>query len=367
MKTIVEFPDRRIVAEEAAQWLIRLDGDIPPTRQELQALGEWLSRSPAHREELDNLTVLWGRMNVLTRLAVPLKNASREPARPWFGRGVSSYGSLWRHPGLIAAAAALALVLIFGWMLSARQPVGGLSANGWYATAVGQQKTATLADNSRVILNTNSQIKVDYGGGYRRVYLLRGEAAFTVAKDAGRPFRVYAGKGRIEAVGTAFSVYLDGAHVNVAVTEGRVALAYVNRPRTKAPADTDDGLMESLGTLDAGHVAKLRSSVGALEAGVSTLETIQPIGAKELAQRLAWREGTLIFSGETLEQVVREFARYTTVSIEIPDEAVRNMRIGGRFPAGETDAMLAVLQTNFNLRVTRLGPHRVVISRIPQK
>lgn len=119
--------------------------------------------------------------------------------------------------------------------------------------------------------------------------------------------------------------------------------------------------MESLGTLDAGQLASIHSAVEAAADGVSTLETI-PLAPEALSQRLAWREGTLMFSGETLEEVVRQFSRYTTVSIEIPDPAVRSMRIGGRFPAGETDAMLAALETNFHLRVTRLGHNRVIIS-----
>jgi len=69
-----------------------------------------------------------------------------------------------------------------------------------------------------------------------------------------------------------------------------------------------------------------------------------------------------MFSGDRLEDVVKEVSRYTTVSIEIPDPAIRSMRIGGRFPVGETEVMLAALEANFNLRVTRLGYNRVVLS-----
>ena len=84
---------------------------------------------------------------------------------------------------------------------------------------------------------------------------------------------------------------------------------------------------------------------------------------KELNERLAWRDGILMFSGDRLEDVVKEVSRYTTVSIEIPDPAIRDMRIGGRFPVGETEVMLAALETNFNLHVTRLGHNRVVLLR----
>jgi transmembrane sensor len=364
MTTVVEFPDRRVLAKEAAQWLIRLDADTPPTREEFQALGEWLQRSTAHREELESLAALWGRMNVLTELAVPLGNCSRPAARPPHGENVIRWG--WA--GLLAVSVAAAIAL--GWLLLARQPAvdGALATNGLHATAVGQQSTVTLADGSQVILNTNSQIKVDYGESYRRVHLLQGEALFTVAKNAKRPFRVYAGQGRIEALGTAFSVFIDGADISVTVAEGRVSLAAANSPRSKtaqppvgSASAIEDASMELLGTLEAGHAATIRSPAE-VSTGVTQLQAVQSIAPEQLARRLAWREGALMFSGETLEEVIKEFGRYSTVSIEIPDEAVRNMRIGGRLPVGETEAMLAALQTNFHLRVTRLAHNRVVIS-----
>jgi transmembrane sensor len=351
MATIVEFPDRSVLAKEAAEWLVRLDADRPPSEEELKALGEWLHRSPAHREELESLAALWGRMNILTELAVPLGHASRPSAHsrvPWRRAGV-----------LVTSIAAVAAVVA---ILIARGPAADplLETNGLYATAVGQQSTRSLADGSQIMLNTNSQIKVEYGDRYRRVYLLQGEALFTVAKNAERPFRVYAGNGLIEAVGTAFSVYLRGAEVDVAVTEGRVSLASI-----KPPADqwARQESMQSLGLLSAGQVATIRSPLaGPAAGGASVLEEFEPIPPQQLAQRLAWSEGVLMFSGETLENVVKELGRYTTVSIEIPDETIRSMRVGGRFPVGETETMLSALETNFNLRVIRLSHNRVVLA-----
>jgi transmembrane sensor len=380
MKTVVEFPDQRLLAEEAAEWLIRLDADTPPTQADVKALGEWLQRSPAHREELQNLAALWGRMNVLTELAVPL---GKSCAAASSGRRERSgtLGRSWLTQGLIAASVAASVIAAFAITIvlihqAATDPL--LTTNGLYATAVGQQQTTTLADGSEIILNTDTQIKVDYGDQYRDVHLLQGEAHFAVAKSAERPFRVYAGSGRIQAVGTAFSVYLNGEDVDITVTEGEVALASVNPSRTGAASspqgtghDLDapgsgpdlDELLEPLGTLRAGQMATIRGAVAESAAGViPRLEIPAPLAPDEVTQRLAWREGILTFSGERLEDVVRELGRYTTVSIEIPDAAIRDMRIGGRFPVGETEAMLAALETNFDLRVTHLAPNRVVLS-----
>lgn len=382
MKTIVKFPDRSLLSEEAAEWLIRLDADAPPTEEDLRALGEWLHRSPAHREELESLAALWGRMNVLTELAVPLERASMPPV----GKGPERQAVLERSSRRPVRWAALAagpflVAVAIGFTLLMRGPEADryFESNGLYATAVGQQKATTLADGSEVILNTNSQMRVSYDADSRDIYLLQGEALFTVARNAERPFRVYAGDGRIEALGTAFSVYLNGEDVNVTVTEGRIALASMRVSRSKdyqpsaslpqppevegSSFDRENDLIESLGTLTAGQVATIRSAAAEEAAGaIGALEVSEPIAPDKLAERLAWREGILLFSGDTLEEVVNEVSRYTTVSIEIPDASVRSMRIGGRFPVGQTEVMLAALETNFNLRVTHLGHDRVVIS-----
>jgi transmembrane sensor len=370
MTRIVEFPDRRVIADEAIAWLIRLDADRPPTKEELRELGEWLRRSPVHRAELRRVAGLWGRMNVLTNLAVPLGTVRRTASSGRLRR-VLDRAPLRACAGwvAVAAAAVLAVALLHQVLL---QRVD--NTNGFYATAIGQRRTVRLSDGSQILLNTNTQVKVSYEEDYRRVYLLQGEALFSVAKDADRPFRVYAGSGRIEAVGTAFSVYLNGSSVRVAVTEGRVALASTaGRDGSALPTESEptheehsgsslDDHMYPLGIVDAWQVATIQADRAAnLEAALA-LESIQPVAPDELQDQLAWREGMLVFSGETLEEVVKEFSRYTTVVIEVADPLVRNIQVGGRFPVGETDTLLAMLETNFNLRVTRVGPDHVILS-----
>ncbi len=369
---IVEFPDRKAIEEEAAEWLIKLDGDRAPSAKELESLREWLARSPVHREQLDSLAELWGKMNVLTELAVPLTQAEGSEKRSLiasFRHAIPRFA----RAGFMTAAFILVVGITATFWSRGDQ---FLSSNGLYATAIGQQYSTTLADGSVVMLNTNSQFKVDYDNAYRNIRLLQGEAHFTVAKNAARPFRVYAGNGRVQAVGTAFSVYLKENTVDVTVTEGEVVLASFNRlstdrlPQQGVPAGTDQssgsnaidhiGAVDLLGTIKAGESATIRS---ALDSGaVSTINAIETVEPQEMAKRLSWREGVLTFTGDALEVVVEEISRYTTVSIEFSDPDVRAIRIGGRFPIGETDAMFAALEANFGLRVTRLSHDRVMVS-----
>ncbi len=371
-ENIVEFPDRKAIEEEAGAWLIKLDGDSAPSAEELASLREWLERSPVHREELGNLADFWGKINVLTELAVPLGHPEGRTNRSFVERlrhAIPQFG----RAGFVTAVFVIGIGVAATFWL---RPDPFLSSNGLYATAVGQQQSTALADGSVVLLNTNSQIKVDYNNEFRNIRLLQGEAHFTVAKSAARPFRVYAGNGRVQAVGTAFSVFLKDNTIDVTVTEGKDVLASVNRPSTSrlpqqgtppgtvnssgSNAIVDSGFVEILGTIKAGESATLQSFLDA--DSVSTINAIETVEAREMAKRLSWREGMLTFAGDPLEVVVEEISRYTTVSIEITDPVVRATRIGGRFPIGETDAMFDALEANFGLRVTRLSHDRVLVS-----
>ena len=369
-ENIVEFPDRKAIEKEAGAWLIKLDGDCAPSAGELASLREWLERSPVHRKQLGSLADFWGKMNVLTELAVPLGRPESRTNRS-FVRSLRHSIPKFGRAAFVTAVIVIGVVTAF-WM----RPDPFLSSNGLYATAIGQQQTMTLADDSVVLLNTNTQIQVDYNNEYRNIRLLQGEAHFTVAKSAARPFRVYAGNGRVQAVGTAFSVYLKDNAVDVTVTEGEVTLASVYRsgsnrsPRQGTPPGTNqssgsiaivaDGRVETLGRIKAGESATIRSAPDAVT--VSTIDAIETVEAPEMAKRMSWRDGILTFAGDPLVVVVDEISRYTTVSIEISDPVVRATRIGGRFPIGETDAMFDALEANFGLRVTRLSHDRVLLS-----
>src|SRR5258708_24248903 len=88
----------------------------------------------------------------------------------------------------------------------------------YYATAIGERKPVTLTDGSKVLLNTDSRIQIDYSAEQRIVRLLQGEAFFEVAHNRARPFLVYAGANVVRAVGTAFSVHVQKSRVAVVVT-----------------------------------------------------------------------------------------------------------------------------------------------------
>ncbi len=79
---------------------------------------------------------------------------------------------------------------------------------------------------------------------------------------------------------------------------------------------------------------------------------------------MSWRQGNLIFRGESLEDAVAEIGRYTTVEFVILDDDLRKVRIAGLFKAGDVDGLLATLRENFNISYQHTGDGKIVLTSL---
>ena len=219
----IEWPEEDI-EQQAADWLIRLDGDRAPSAAELEELKAWMQRSPAHKAQLKRLTQYWHRANLLTELSIPLPDSKRPnglfASLRYQFRQLFTYN--WQATTSFGAALTLTVAVVTGLLLINPDDVSG---NGIYETRIGEQNSITLVDGSVIQLNTDSHIQVNYEKNQRSIVLMAGEAHFEVAKDPSRPFVVKAGDGMVRAVGTAFTVRINPEALKVIVTEGKVALA----------------------------------------------------------------------------------------------------------------------------------------------
>lgn len=178
-----------------------------------------------------------------------------------------------------------------------------------YETARGEFRKVQLADRSTISINSASQLEVHLTDAQRRVALAHGEAWFDVAKDRARPFVVEAGDVRVRAVGTAFSVRRHAQGAEVLVTEGVVEI-WANggtAPRRR---------------LAAGELALLPGDGSAPRIGTNPAE---------VARRLAWREGKLVFQNQPLGDAVAEFNRYNARQIVVADPALRRKPLVGHY------------------------------------
>jgi transmembrane sensor len=377
MKNVIDFPsidpfDQKVLEQEAVEWLVKLDSDIETTAEELLALKEWMARSPAHAKEIKSLNEFSSELLVLTELNIPL-------VKPLPKESLSS-------PTIFSGRAWVMAVSMVGVVLLLQQvflPVWFHGekfddSNGYYASAIGKHTSIPLQDGSVVILNTNSRIKVEYTEYNRNIHLIQGEAHFEVAKNKDRSFRVYASKGRVEALGTAFTVYLRNKDVEVLVTEGKVELAELNiAPKTasklsdgntmnlndsKDPTLYITGPVEQLGQLEAGEGATIYVSQSSKVKNELPTIKVKVMNDKQRKRRNTWRQGFVLFTGDTLEDVIAEISRYSPVDIEIIDPDLKKIRIGGQFRIGDLEGLFDTLEFNFGLHITMLDNKRVEIS-----
>lgn len=343
MTNVYSLPPQRNSGDEASAWLAKLDRGLSAAEE--QQLKAWLTEHPENRRALLRLASLWDRMDCLSRLTSLFPTAHKRPRRPLL------------YP---AIAASLALLAIVGWLVLQRSPdlltptdpnVAIVASS--YETAIGERSTVRLADQSLLTLNTNSLVKVDYNATQRVLVLERGEMNIEVAHDTRRPLTVVAGRKVVRAVGTAFNVQIiDDGQVELIVTEGTVmVLDKIEFPVSTIAVDPVRLGGDTPRTVTKGE----RVLLGA------DRETVSKVSDSALSAELSWRQGNLIFRGETLAVAIAEVSRYTPVRFEIADERLNELRIGGLFKAGDVDGLLATLKENFNIDSERLDAERVLL------
>jgi transmembrane sensor len=311
------------LADQAIDWLVLLrSGSVSAeTRREFE---HWLQQDSAHQSAFAEAEALWG------SAAKVLKKTQSVNVTPQRLSAVRKRRTAWNRE--LAMAASLLLGVWMSWSSLADWMLSD------YSTAVGEQKEVVLADGSTVFLNTDSAISLDLSRGLRRVVLLKGQAEFTVAKDAGRPFEVVAGNTTVRALGTVFEVFeqASGA-VEVTVSEHAVGVSLPGKSGQE-PVRVEEG--ERL------HYA-----------GHGELNRAEPVNLNQID---AWQRGKLIFRDQPLAEVVAELNRYSKAKIVLKGDDIGQLRVSGVFPIDDT-AVLGALENAFPIRSTRLGPWLVIL------
>lgn len=220
--------------------------------------------------------------------------------------------------GVAALAGPLALSL---WR---EQPWAEWNAD--FRTATGEQKTFTLADGTRLVLNTASAVNVSFDAKQRHLHLVRGEIMVTTGHDSmHRPFRVTSEEGSVSPIGTRYSVRQENGETQVAVFEGAVEIT------------THMGRQQRL---DAGE--QVRFSASAIE-NTRALD----------ANTGLWERGMLLARDMRLAEWVAEISRYRRGVLRC-SPAAAELRVSGAFPLADTEAALDMLTKTRPVIVRRM-------------
>jgi transmembrane sensor len=261
----------------------------------------------------------------------PIVTESREYAHEWRAREKSM------RRFVLGATVAVCLVacFVFGF-----RPT---SAKNLFLTGVGETQPLILEDGSRILLDTQSRLRVTFTASARDIELLEGQAHFDVAKDTRRPFRVRTGSAEVVAVGTRFDVAALAARTTVTLIEGRVNVRTLPNAAHSEP--------------------QVAAMVPGQQVGISSDGQLLDPQLVKIENVTAWQRGTIVLDDVPLPDALAAMNRYSTTRIVIPAPALQSRRVSGVFRAGDVETETLALQRYFGLRETSHSDREIVLGR----
>jgi transmembrane sensor len=326
----------------AAEWDARLRA-ADCTDAERDAFAIWCRSSPRHQQDYATLQAMLAALRESGE--VPEIRALRESAL----NAAPPIGERRRHwlPWGLAAAV---LVIVGVTTIRGYSPTDVRQMPPpAYATAIGERSTTRFEDGSVAVLNTNTQLEVDFAGSERLVTLLRGQALFEVAKDPARPFIVIAGEQRITAIGTVFDVRYEGDAVQVTLVEGVVDVT------SAPPAGTN--LRAAVRTPEP---VRLAAGQQLVTTAIVT-PTMPQVATADLERATMWQQGRVFFEDAPLSEAVAEMNRYSTVQVVVADQAMDRYRVNGMFRTGQQSHFVDALEQYYPLKAVRLRNKQILL------
>ncbi|VVP99936.1 Protein FecR [Pseudomonas fluorescens] len=302
-------PQQQVV-KQAIHWLLRLRNNAanPKLRQQCDV---W--RAAHHEHEL-----AWQRVQSLhSELSNNLRAVPG--AQVAFNTLENSAQGLGRRQ---------ALKLLSGVLLMGSAAWLGKDVIGWqqwsadFATATGERRAFQLPDGTRLELNTDSAVDLDYTPQQRLIELTRGEIIVTCGgADEGAPFdrplRVQSRHGVYEGVGARFILRQDADCTRLSVTNGQVVI--------RSPLGVDAQPIH----VQAGHSY--------------LIDHRQAQMAPPLDMEVgAWADGLIVTRNMRLGDFLKEVGRYRQGYLGCAAD-IADWRLSGVFRLEDTDKLLAIL------------------------
>lgn len=225
--------------------------------------------------------------------------------------------ALWRYAGMATAASVVPLIILYLF-----------TASVTYSGMEGKSVAHRLPDNSRVVLQNDSKIKIARFFWNRNVGL-QGVAYFEVEK--GNKFHVNTNMGTVEVLGTRFLVAEQRDKLNVQCFEGRVKTSvnntsYIINKGTQFLGSKENALKEQLDEhLEYPEFAKFNKR----------------------------------FRNTSLTNVINELNFFFKTEIEIQNGADRNF--SGTIQTGKLDGALEIVCESMQLKYHYINKNRVLI------
>ena len=194
----------------------------------------------------------------------------------------------------------------------------------------GKQTAFSLPDNSKVILNSGSEIQYKkWNWDNNRKLNLTGEAYFKVAK--GKKFEVITDLGNVTVLGTQFNVKVRNNRFDVTCYEGRVKVNYQQQEVIITKGQT-----------------------------IGFENSTQIIAQNTVATKPIWTMHKMAFEKEKLADVFAEIERAYNIKIEAKNVQSEQL-FSGKIPSDNIEIALQILATTYHLKINKISETSYVL------
>ena len=308
--------------ETASLWFARLDSGSA----DIDAFEAWRDADPRHQAAFARVAGVGFQLDRLRKFHAPAET-TKSNAKPS------------RRALITGAAAGIGAVSVVAATLS--MALSRVSA----ATKVGESRSVLLPDGGQIALNTDSKAAWKFNDHKREIWLERGEIALTVPHDS-RPCLLFGGENVVQIASGKVNARLRGKALDLTVVEGICSLS---NPSNSSPGSSPTARLP----LKAGQAALIQPKQ----------IHVRSVDEGDMHFVTSWRDGELIFNGQTLGAAIAEYNRYLPNKITILDASLENIRLGGRFKTRDPAEFLASLNAGFGIHVARDESGAVLLSK----
>jgi len=299
------------------------------SKQDMQALDQWISASPENQVHFDQMTSLYAKLggSESTELTINTAEAKKtfmvyiaNEQRPVFNIKRKGFYKSW-----LFQAASIAVILalsISGWLFY------NSDRNVTMASQI-TLKQRVLSDQTEIKLSKNSKITYssNYGKKSRKIRL-EGEASFNVGHKGSGILQVCADQTIIEDIGTVFSVsaYPDSQRISVNVREGKVHFFTQN---------------------NAGVILATN------ETGIFNKKTKEFRIVKPKTDSIAVQIKHVQFNAMVLREAMETISKDYGVSIRFDNEKIADRKITVNFDGENVSMILQIIAETLDLKVTK--------------
>lgn len=240
----------------------------------------------------------------------------------------------------IAASLAIISSLTFFIIYLTQSPEKSATIINSLATKIGEMKTITLSDGTKVSLGSKSVLRYPARfNEHERSIQLDGEAYFEVSKNPHKPFVVNTNDLSVKVLGTHFNVNAskNQAFTTVSLLEGKVEVNLI---------DDKDGAY----TLKPGE--ELSVNRNNLQVFQRKLDSVSVLG---------WMTKTLVFSNDKLSDAAVKIENMYGVKLVFADQATADTRLYAQFNNDKLDDVLEIICSTGNL-IYRKNGNKIYLS-----